>query len=684
MKNFYRDGGLVLTVIALTIVTLTLSVVLYIGDTQAFWVFAPFIVLTCGFAIGKLILVTRKTFQYLTIIKNEIAVAESTSLYHSPTAIAIIDKNERIVWFNAVFAREFKQDAHYGTPLNNVTTASSELLLSGGDARVKYGNKYYKVNATTPQEGIAGEVFVVYLEDITKEIFLELEQKLSKPVVVIVMIDSYEEVFLNDNSSESVAASIMVRVDKLLEDYVKTTTGILRKIGRDRYVIVLELRHIQELIEGKVKLLDKARKIAVTDRMNVTLSIGIGKTGANMNESERFARQALEMALGRGGDQAAVKTKSGFEFYGGFSKGIERHTKVKARIIANSLLDLANHADIIYIMGHKFSDLDSVGSAVGLACGLRNLGMPAYVVINKETSLAYKLIESLEKHMENNYSTSNEGDEESGSPQESSEDMTPLFIEPEKAHEAWTDDSLLVIVDTHNKKLLEDEHLYEGAKKVVVIDHHRKMVGFIENALIFHHEVAASSAAEMVTELLQYFGEAGIINGVQAEALLAGIILDTKNFTLKTGVRTFEAAAFLRKLGADTVNIKSLFAGSIDNYKLKSALVANASVYRNCAIACTEATDISETGGDIRIIAPQAADELLEIEGVLASFLVYRTSATDVNLSARSIGKVNVQVVMEELGGGGHHNMAGVQMKDVSIGLAERKLREAIDKYFDV
>jgi c-di-AMP phosphodiesterase-like protein len=279
------------------------------------------------------------------------------------------------------------------------------------------------------------------------------------------------------------------------------------------------------------------------------------------------------------------------------------------------------------------------------------------VVIDKATALGTNLIKKVE-------GSDGEGEQ------------APLFIEPAKARDAWTDDSLLIIVDTHNEKLLEDPALYEKATKVVVIDHHRKMVDFIENATIFHHEVTASSASEMVTELLQYFGNAGIINSNQAEALLAGIMLDTKNFSFKTGVRTFEAAAFLRKLGADTVNVKALFANSIENYKHKAALVADAVIYKKCAIACSQSTS-----GDIRIIAPQAADELLEIAGVDASFLIYKTGGNDVSLSARSMGNVNVQIIMEALGGGGHHNMAGVQFRDKSVKEAERMLLAAIDEY---
>ncbi|MCL2036700.1 MAG: DHH family phosphoesterase [Oscillospiraceae bacterium] len=672
MKNFYRDGGLVLSIVALTVVTVAVSAILYVRDLQLFLIFAPFVVLTTGFTTGKLIQVTRKTFQYLGIIKNEINLADSDSLYNFPVAIGIIDKERRLVWFNAGFIREFKPIAVFGTSLATITTASTELLLSGEGARVKYGGKYYKVNAVTPssrkiaEETVgetAGEVFIVYFEDITKEVILEIEKKLSQPVVLLIMIDSYEEIF--SGGSESTIASVTVQIDKLLEDYVKTTTGIIRKTGQNRFWVVIEERHARELIEGKVQILDKARKIAATDRISVTLSVGIGKTGKDLAQSEEFARQALEMALGRGGDQAAVKTKSGFEFYGGFSKGVERHTKVRARIIAGSLMDLADTSDIIYIMGHKFSDLDSIGSAAGLACGLRNLGKSAYVVIDKSTSLGANLIEKVEEH------------------EAAGKNPVGLFIPPGKALDAWTDNSLLIIVDTHNKKLLESLELYESAQKVVVIDHHRKMVDFIENAKIFHHEVTASSASEMVTELLQHFSRSGshsgpIISGEQAEALLAGIMLDTKNFSLKTGVRTFEAAAFLRKLGADTVSVKSLFSNTIENYKQKVNLVRDAAVYRECAIACSETV-----GGDIRIVAPQAADELLEIAGVSASFLIYKTANNEISLSARSLGNINVQVIMESLGGGGHHNMAGAQLSDVSIAVAEKRLKSAIDEYFN-
>ena len=362
------------------------------------------------------------------------------------------------------------------------------------------------------------------------------------------------------------------------------------------------------------------------------------------------------MAQGRGGDQAAIKTVTGFEFYGGVSKGVERSNKVKARIIANQLIQLVEGSDRVYIMGHKFSDLDSVGSSVGLACAIRNLGKKADVVVDRLASLSTQLIERLKLP----------------------DDPNPLFMAPSAAVESVTDNSLLIITDTHNPLMLESRELHSKAKQVVIIDHHRKTVNFIDNSLIFYHEPYASSASEMVTEILGYFGKAGKITALQAEALLAGIMLDTKNFTIKTGVRTFEAAAFLRKLGADTVNVKGLFANSIESYRQKAALVSNAEIYKRCAIAST-----TMFSPDMRLVAPQAADELLGIENVDASFVYYRSSGDEIYVSARSLGALNVQLVMEYLGGGGHQTMAGAQLKGVSVEDAGIKVKDAINQYYE-
>lgn len=653
MKNFYRDGGLVISVSALVVALVIIQGYIYTKDINVFWVSAPFVVLIGGFAIGKLIQVTRKTFQYYARIDDELESKMHMSVHSFPMSAVIIDSAGRIVWTNGKFTEEFPDCCEYGMELSNITDIPSADFFTDDGITVRYKDSVYKVFARIPDENEAKELTLLFFKNITDITALETEKKLSQPVVILFMVDGYEE--LISGCLESEKAHVSVQIDKLLEDFAGQTTGVLRKNASDRFIAVIEERHLQEILRNKVEILDKAREIFVNDRLNVTMSIGIGRTGKTLKESEQFARQALEMALGRGGDQAAVKTDNGFEFYGGVSKGVERHTKVKTRIIANSLLELVDNADKIFIMGHKYSDLDSVGSSVGLTCAIRNLGKSAWAVCDYSTSLAKVLIDRF-PHVD--------GEE-------------PLFTEPADAMEEMTDNSLLIICDTHNPLIIESKELYEKAKKVVVIDHHRKMVNYIDNAVIFHHEPYASSASEMVTELIQYFGEAGKLRAVQAECLLAGIMLDTKNFVMKTGVRTFEAAAVLRKMGADTITVKKMFSSSIDSYKRKTQIVAEAEIYRKCAIApCDFYAD------DLRIVAPQAADELLTIKNVDASFVLFKTMSNEISISARSMGNLNVQLIMEALGGGGHQTMAGAQLKDVTVNEALDTLKKSIDDYY--
>lgn len=653
MKNFYRDGGLVISVSALVVALVIIQGYIYTKDINIFWVSAPFVVLIGGFAIGKLIQVTRKTFQYYARIDDELESKMHMSVHSFPMSAVIIDSAGRIVWTNGKFTEEFPDCCEYGMELSNITDIPPADFFTDDGITVRYNDSVYKVFARIPDEDEAKELTLLFFKNITDITALETEKKLSQPVVILFMVDGYEE--LISGCLESEKAHVSVQIDKLLEDFAGQTTGVLRKNASDRFIAVIEERHLQEILRNKVEILDKAREIFVNDRLNVTMSIGIGRTGKTLKESEQFARQALEMALGRGGDQAAVKTDNGFEFYGGVSKGVERHTKVKTRIIANSLLELVDNADKIFIMGHKYSDLDSVGSSVGLTCAIRNLGKSAWAVCDYNTSLAKVLIDRF-PHVD--------GEE-------------PLFTEPADAMEELTDNSLLIICDTHNPLIIESKELYEKAKKIVVIDHHRKMVNYIDNAVIFHHEPYASSASEMVTELIQYFGEAGKLRAVQAECLLAGIMLDTKNFVMKTGVRTFEAAAVLRKMGADTITVKKMFSSSIDSYKRKTQIVAEAEIYRKCAIApCDFYAD------DLRIVAPQAADELLTIKNVDASFVLFKTMSNEISISARSMGTLNVQLIMEALGGGGHQTMAGAQLKDVTVNEVLDTLKKSIDDYY--
>lgn len=655
MKNYFRDGGLVFSVIALIALILFTSVFTFMYSPDMFWITAPFEVLISGFAAGKLIQVTRRNFQYSALITDEIRTQNKTSLYSLPMGVAITDADRKIVWFNKNFSDFFNDEAVYGGSLDLISRLPLDKLMTEEGVDIKHNERYYRVYGNVSAEKSEKNIFLLYFSDITDYVNMKIEKKLSHPVVMLIKIDSFEELF--SSSLESETAHVTVQIDRLLEDFIAETTGILRKQSKDRFWAVVEERHIAKLVESKVKLLDKAREIQVNDRMNVTLSIGVGRTARTISESEDYAKQALEMAQGRGGDQAAIKTSSGFEFYGGVSKGIERSNKVKARIIANRLIQLVENSNRVYIMGHKFSDLDSVGSSVGLACAVRNLGYTAHVVVDSLASLSNQLIDKIK---------------------EAEDSKNSLFMPPSDAVDSITDNSLLIITDTHNPLMLESSELHQRAKQVVIIDHHRKTVNYIDNSIIFYHEPYASSASEMVTEILGYFGNAGRITALQAEALLAGIMLDTKNFTIKTGVRTFEAAAFLRKLGADTVNVKGLFANSIESYRQRAALVSRAEIYKRCAIAST-----TVFSPDMRLIAPQAADELLGIENVDASFVYYRSSNDEIYISGRSLGAMNVQIVMEYLGGGGHQTMAGAQLKNTTVEETGVKVKEAIDKYYE-
>ncbi len=652
MKNYFRDSGLVFSVIALLIVSVAMLIFSYTASLKAFCIFAPLLVLAAGFTAAKLISVTQKNFQYFARIDEEIEQLERLSLYDIPLSVTIVDNMNKIVWFNNEFSRCFEEEAVYGSSIEVITKLSFDKLIGKEGYEIKYKNCYYRVYATVPQEKDAKEVYMIYFQDITKLRILEIEKRMSQPVVMLFVIDSYEEMF--GGSTESETANVTVQIDKLLEDFVNGTSGILKKHSKDRFWAVVEEKHIRALIEEKVRILDQVREIQVNDRMSVTLSIGIGRTAKTIAESEAYAKQALDMALGRGGDQAAIKTDNGFEFYGGVSMGVERHTKVKTRIIANSLIEAIEGADDVYIMGHRNSDLDSIGSAVGLAAAIKRLGKDAYAVIDKNTTLSIQLYDYLNE-----------------------KDKSGIFTTPTQAIENFKENSLLIIVDTHNPQIVDVPELLEDAKKLVIIDHHRKMVNYIDTSMIFHHEPYASSASEMVTELLQYFGDAGKISSFHAEALLAGITLDTKNFTLRTGVRTFEAAAFLRKLGADTVNVKTLFASSISSYKQKTEIVSSAWIYKNCAIAVTD-----KTTEEMRVVAAQAADELLGVADVSASFVLSKTGNDEISISGRSLGAVNVQLIAETLGGGGHQTMAGAQFKGLSQDEVTEKLKAAIDKYY--
>ncbi len=577
----------------------------------------------------------------------------STSEYinYLPAPIAVIDENGRFAWYNQIFSEKIGNGSElYGTEFEKIVNLPISSIKPDKVRECVINDTFYKIYAKKYDEnGIS--LLVVYFSDETDYIKLRKSTDEEKPCVVIMTIDSYDEIMQNSKESEKAQAS--VETEKLIEKFMNGRNGIIHKTSSNTFIAIIENRHLEELIEEKFSILDSAREITIASKYQLTFSIGVGHGASTIAESEQIARQCLDMALGRGGDQAVIKTDTGYRFFGGVSKGVEKKSKAKTRIISNALQDLILNSERVFLMGHRFGDLDSVGAACGMAGAVRLLGKEAHITVDRGKNLAVNLINIVE--------------EKSGK---------GLFVSPSDAVSMIKDGDLLIIVDTHNKDFLESRELYERAKNVVVIDHHRKNVNYIDNAVIFLHEPYASSACEMTTEIIEYFRFMNDrkLESYYAEALLSGIMLDTKSFVMRTGVRTFEAAAYLRKSGADTIAVKQLFSNSFESYKHKTQIVASANIYGNSAIATADFKS-----DDIRIAAPQAADELLGISGVDASYVIYKTGST-VNISARSLGAVNVQVIMEKIGGGGHQTMAATQLEDITIQEASVILRKAIDE----
>ena len=635
--------------VLLVVVSMVTAFVLLDYNESKGWLM---IIVTSLAAIGFLMmfLLSRSNLhRFLINAEEEIQQTEKDSLYSIPSPAVILDEHGIIIWYNAAFNDIIYDGGEaYGRTLDSILGADTERLRAKKSITAEINGSCFRLTAA---ENIQNEAVltIVVFEDITELTSLRAQYIHTRPAVMIIMIDDYVD--LLQNIKESDKASILVQIEKILETFMDDFDGILKKVSNDRFFAVIEEQHLERMIADKFTILDKARAITVNDRMCVTLSIGIGRGSVSLSQSEIFAKQALDMSLGRGGDQVAVKSENGFEFFGGVSAGIEKRTKVKARIISTALQELITESDRVLIMGHRLGDLDSVGAATGLCGAIHIMGVEAQVAVDKNRNLASPLIIRM-------------NEQEDG-----------IYITPEEAIAIADENTLLIIVDTSNPVLIESPELYEKCAKVVVIDHHRKSVNQIEGTVIFHHEPYASSASEMVAELVQYFPKSEELPPYFAEAMLAGITLDTKNFAMRTGVRTFEAAAFLKKLGADTLIVKGMFSSTIDSYLKKSKLVSSAEIYNRCAVAWSDSKN-----EDLRVVVSQAADDLLSISGVDASFVMYELDGT-VNISARSMGTLNVHVIMEKLGGGGHQTMAATQLKNTDIASARKLLYKAIDEH---
>ena len=562
----------------------------------------------------------------------------------------VLLSGETVLWYND----QFRQRMLGGQDL---LVSRVQKVIPGLDlqqARTQEGQQltladgvWSAHSSTVP--GDAETMTLVVFNEETALRRVEAEYKASRPGYLVFLVDGYDDVFSDMLDSER--ARLLEGINRVLEEMIGRGTGFLRRVASGRYIAVVEERQLEQFAKRGYDVLDKIR--ALDPSVNLSLSIGIGRGAKTLREAQDMAVQALDMAQGRGGDQAAEMTPDGFTFYGGVSHGVEKRSKVRSRIVADQLVKLIKEADHVVIMGHRMSDLDAIGSAEGVLRICKICDVPAVIAVRRDATLASSLINAL-------VAAGQEDD----------------FIDPKGALPIISKRTLCIVVDTYQVNLVESKEILEKCGKVAVIDHHRKGVGFIENPALVCHEPYSSSASELVTELLQYVGERDDKpNRVEAEGLLAGIMLDTRDFTLHTGVRTFEAAAALRRYGAETERVRQLFDVTMVEYNAKADLVEAAQMYKNCAVSVS-----GEVPPEARVAVAQAANDLLTIQNVEASFVAVQVG-TGVNISARSLGAVNVQVIMESLGGGGHQTMAAAQLKHITPEAARARIQTAIDQY---
>ena len=577
-----------------------------------------------------------------------------------PMALVKLGTGE-IVWSNDLFhtATGAKSASLFTSRITDYCPTLNFDWLKAGQAESPYDvsllDRTYRVmgNIVRTEHGAEHVLLAtVYFIDITELSHVKQEYIRSRPIVGIILVDNYDD--LTNNMPENGISNLNVAIHDRIATWTDGVGGLLRKIERNRYLFLFEAKDLPAMVEKKFSLLETMRQVKNPAGIPATVSIGIGKDGANYTESFSFATLGIEMALARGGDQAVIKDRYNFAFYGGHTVTADRRTKVKSRVVAGSLSELIRQSTHVFVMGHKNADLDSVGAAAGMVCICRKLGKRVRIVLDLQENAAGALIAQLQQQPE----------------------YEGVFVSGQEALLMADSKSLLIVVDTNRPDQVQSKPLLESIIRVCVVDHHRRAADYIEKVVLNLHEPFASSASELVTELLQYTVEAGDILPVEAQALLSGIVLDTKNFGVRTGSRTFEAAAYLRKLGADPADIKKLLKSDLADTLSRYEIIKSAKIYReNIAVAA-----LDYTGS--RVLAAQAADELLSIQGVECSFVMFPMD-TQIIISARSLGDINVQMILEPLGGGGNPAMAGAQISGKQMSAVITELVSSIDQYFE-
>lgn len=610
-------------------------------------------------AVGKIY--KKDIVEYAKLVSDRNGAAANDAVSTFPLAMVILRIDGRIMWYNDLFCEMTENKDLYEAAIGNIIPDLkwAEILKSsdGIDISAVYKEKIYNVKGSivasktnVDEKGQPVYSVLLYFIDRTETETLRKKYENEKTDIAIINIDNFDDVF--QKMDDDVYQSTVSAIGRAVSAWVAESKGVLKKTERDRYIVVFEHRYLSGYIRRKFDVLTKIRTIGDEIKIPISASIGVG-TGGHLLENEGYARAAIDMALGRGGDQAAVKDETQYSFFGGSTKDYEKSTRVKTRAFAVALKDYIQHADKVIFMGHSNADYDCFGAAVGLQRIVRSCGKLPYIVY--DNSPAVKLL----------------ADEIKQNPE-----YDGMLINNSAAVEMLTADTLLVILDTHRPSMLPCAELLNKATKIVLIDHHRRSTEFIENSSLTYHEPYASSTCEMATEILQYTDDRRGMTSFEAMALYVGILMDTKHFLTKTGVRTFEAASYLKRYGLDTSYVKKLFNIDREEYMCKLDIVKTTEIYKNeYAVAECRASN-----ANIRVVSSMAADDMLNISGIKAAFVIYRVDS-DIFISARSLGEVNVQLIMEKLDGGGHMTVAGAQLKNTDITKVKYSLKEAIDNY---
>lgn len=654
----------------LTIVLILMDVAMYAQDIQMGAEFSGFIVL---YVIIVLISNRRNRPLLINELLNfatQYGTVQKQLLNDFEIPYALLDYNSRFLWMNEKFTEITGKDKNYHKSVTTVFPSLTKDILQKSEAvgsiNVMLDDRNYRISmkriyfdSVTKDSAIVAindtdeYLTAIYLFDETELNRYIRENEEQKLVAGLIYIDNYEEAL---DSIEDVKRSLLIAlVDRKVNKYFTEIDALVRKIEKDKYFVVFKYKYLEQLSADKFKLIEDVKSIKVGNEMAITLSIGVGAGGVSYTQNYEYARMGIDLALGRGGDQVVVKEGEEVTYYGGKAKQVERNTRVKARVKAHALREIIESREHVVIMGHTISDVDSLGAAIGVYCAARVLGKKAQIVLNEVTTSLRPLVECFT--------------EEKGYPAD-------LFIKNEEALLITNKNTLVMVVDTNRPSYTECPELLNRTDTICVFDHHRQNSEVIENPVLSYIEPYASSACEMIAEVLQYFSENIKLEPSEADCIYAGILIDTNNFMTKTGVRTFEAAAYLRRAGAEVTRVRKMLRNDMAAYKARAEAVRHAEVYRGAfAISVCPADNIESP----TIVGAQAANELLNIVGIKASFVLTEYQGK-IYISSRSIDEINVQLIMERVGGGGHLNVAGAQLTNCTIQEAKRMIQDTIDE----